>query len=640
MCGINGIIQFSGRRTPEELRALVHAMNEQIVHRGPNHEGLYADAHCAIGMRRLSIIDLAGGLQPIWNETRTMAIVFNGEIYNFQSVRERLVSCGHHFATSSDTEVILHGYEEWGLEVLPKLEGMFAFAIYDQAKRQWLLARDRIGEKPLYYHHNGQCLVFGSELKSLLATGLVLREIDAAALSTYFQLTYIPAPQTIFQNVHKLLPATAMTIDAQGEVKTHSYWELPRNLEENLISDYGECKRQLREAMCRSVEQRLVSDVPLGAFLSGGFDSSIVVGIMAEVAGKQINTFTIGFPDKQHDETALAQLVAKRHNTNHTILKLDWETVLENIDHLLGNIDEPFADSSLISTYAVSLMAKKHVTVVLTGDAGDELFAGYNKYLANYYSDLYRKIPRFLRKNLLEKLFDCMPQTGYLVNKIKKVLRSADLTEYDRIVFMMSLGFKPDELAQLLPELPIVPMDFLQSQYEYFTSGDHQTRTQYVDLKTVLEGDMLPKVDRASMLASLETRVPLLDSKVVELAYRIPTRYKIARRERKIIWKDTFRDLLPPELFQAPKHGFGVPMEQFLRTVFHERLHHYASADFLEAQGLFDSAFIQEMIRRHDLKQENRFSELWAFFVFQNWYDRTMKQVRNTPPPNLNSTSS
>ncbi len=625
MCGINGFIQFDGTRTSDEMHRIVHIMNEQIIHRGPDSEGLFSDNHCALGMRRLSIIDLEGGQQPVWNEAHTMAIVFNGEIYNFKTLRKRLLDLGHHFTTVSDTEVILHGYEEWGLSVLEQLEGMFAFAIYDQEKQQWFLARDRIGEKPLYYYKSNNFFIFGSELKSLISSCLISKEINFEALSIYFQLTYIPAPFCIFKNVQKLMPSKALIIDCKGNIKEHLYWNLNENINDGLIQDYDECKRRLRSTMFKAVEQRLISDVPLGAFLSGGFDSSIIVGIMASISSRQIDTFTIGFPDKVHDETALAALVAKKHHTNHTVLKIDWDNVLLNIDTLLKNIDEPFADSSLIASYAVSSLAKKHVSVVLTGDAGDELFAGYNKYLANYYATRYKMLPYFLRKTVFENIIKLLPKHSYFTSRVKKVIHSADLTDFERIVYMMSLGFKPDELETLLPKLPICQMDFIQEQYRYLQSADNQTRTQYVDLRTVLEGDMLPKVDRASMLASLETRVPLLDTQVVELSYRIPTQYKINKRERKIIWKDTFRDLLPNELFSARKHGFGVPMATWLKTVFEDKLHYYSSIDFLEHQGLFDCQYIQNMILSHKQEHENRFSELWTLFVFQNWYERMIK---------------
>jgi asparagine synthase (glutamine-hydrolysing) len=624
MCGINGFIQFHENYSREGMEKIVHQMNNKIIHRGPNHEGLYSDDLCSLGMRRLSIIDLTGGCQPIWNESNDMMIVFNGELYNYRDLREHLVSHGHVFSTSSDTEVVLHGFEEYGTSFLKQMEGMYAFCIYNTKEKKWFLGRDRIGEKPLYYYLNQKFMLFGSELKSLIATELVPMVIDKDALSTYFQLTYIPAPYTILQGVYKLLPASVMTIDNAGNTITEQYWNLDDSVEQ--ITDYDECKKKLREALFKSVEQRMVSDVPLGAFLSGGFDSSIIVGIMSHISDEPINTFTIGYHEKEYDESDLAGLVAKRNNTNHHVLTMDWNTVLEDLDLLLGNIDEPFADSSLIATYAVSKMTKQHVTVALTGDAGDELFAGYNKYLISYYGEKYNKLPKLIRKSVVEPLVERMPAKSSMVRKAKKVINTVGMDSFHQRKQLMSLGLKPAELELVMKDSYVNPMTFIKEQYEEMSRYDDQTRAQYVDLKTVLEGDMLQKVDRASMLASLETRVPMLDTNVIELAYRMPTKYKINKTERKIILKDTFHDLLPKELFHAPKHGFSVPIGEWLETVLKEKLLCYADAEFLEEQGLFSYEEVHKLIKSHFAHRENRYSELWAFFVFQNWYVRYFKR--------------
>jgi asparagine synthase (glutamine-hydrolysing) len=420
-----------------------------------------------------------------------------------------------------------------------------------------------------------------------------------------------------------LLPASIITIDNAGNTITEQYWNLDDSVEQ--ITDYDECKRKLRDALFKSVEQRMISDVPLGAFLSGGFDSSIIVGIMSHISAEPINTFTIGYHEKEYDESDLAGLVAKRNNTNHHVLTMDWNTVLEDLDLLLGNIDEPFADSSLIATYAVSKMTKQHVTVALTGDAGDELFAGYNKYLISYYGEKYNKLPKFIRKSVVEPLVERMPAKSSMVRKAKKVINTVGMDSFHQRKQLMSLGLKPAELELVMKDSYVNPMTFIKEQYEEMSGYDEQTRAQYVDLKTVLEGDMLQKVDRASMLASLETRVPMLDTNVIELAYRMPTKYKINKTERKIILKDTFHDLLPKELFHAPKHGFSVPIGEWLETVLKEKLLCYADAEFLEEQGLFSYEEVHKLIKNHFIHRENRYSELWAFFVFQNWYVRYFK---------------
>lgn len=625
MCGINGFIQFNRIKNAAEMRMLVHSMNEKIVHRGPNAEGLFADDLCALGMRRLSIIDLQSGNQPIWNEAHDMAIIFNGELYNFKSLREELKALGHAFATNSDTEVVLHGIESFGTAFLQKMEGMYAFAVYNLKKKTWLLARDRIGEKPLYYYRTQDGILFGSELKSLLATGMVPKEIDRNAMSMYFQLTYIPAPYSILRNVYKLPQASYMLIDSDGSVTCEKYWDIENTGSEQRITDYSEGKKLLREVLYKSVEQRMISDVPLGAFLSGGFDSTIIVGIMSQLSAKPVDTFTIGYKEKQFDESPLAQLVAEKNHTNHHVLTMDWESVISDFDTLLGNIDEPFADSSLIATYAVSKMTKQYVTVALTGDAGDELFAGYNKYLIAYYGDRYRKIPKLLRKAIVEPLVNLIPVENQMARKARKVINAANMELYEQRKNMMSLGFKPDELTRLMQDGFVDPMQFIREHYDRLTNYDEQTRAQYVDLKVVLEGDMLPKVDRASMLSSLETRVPMLDSKVIELAYRLPASFKINKTNRKIILKDTFRDLIPEELFHAPKHGFAVPIGKWLETILKEQLLKYADKEYLEAQGLFNADYINRIINEHMTHKADRYSELWAFYVFQNWYERIMR---------------
>lgn len=624
MCGINGIIQFRHTFKKEEITHLVHEMNEKIIHRGPNAQGIFADENCALGMRRLSIIDIQGGIQPIWNESHDKLIVFNGELYNYKLLRKQLEEKGHIFSTNSDTEVVLHGFEDRGTKFLKEMEGMFAFAIYDVLLKKWTIARDRVGEKPLYYFRSKELFIFASELKSILSTGIVKREIDRDALSIYFQLTYIPAPKSIIKDVYKLKPATVLSIDHSGNIHEEKYWKLDIDQEDAEYQDYTICKKKLREALFASVEQRMISDVPLGAFLSGGFDSSIIVGIMAQISKDPVNTFTIGFKEKQYDESPLAQLVAEKHNTNHHVLMLDWDKVFEDLDELLNNMDEPFADSSLIATYVVSKMTKEYVTVALTGDAGDELFAGYDKYLISYYGELYKKIPMIIRKTLIEPGIKTLPVYSNLSRKANKVINAENLDIYEQRKQLMCLGFKATELKQLMKNGMVDPMNFIEDEYKYLKNRDEQLRTQYVDFNIVLEGDMLAKVDRASMLASLETRVPLLDSRVIELAFKMPTEFKINKKNRKIIWKDTFKDLIPEELFHAPKHGFRVPIGKWLATSLKEQLYKYIAPDFIQEQRLFSEAYIKQLVEKHISHKENRYSELWTFFVFQQWYEKNI----------------
>lgn len=626
MCGINGLIKLNLRFDCGNMKETVHLMNEQIFHRGPDSEGLYADEYCALGMRRLSIIDLKTGNQPIWNETRELMIVFNGEMYNYLSLRNELIGKGHSFYTNSDTEVVLHGYEEYGTDFFDKMEGMYAFAIYDLKQKSWIIVRDRIGEKPLYYTYTKDFFLFGSELKSLISTGLIKKVIDKEALSIYFQLTYIPAPYSIFEDVKKLPPASYMTIDAEGRIEIRKYWELKIDHDDR-FQDYEWCKKQLREIFMNAVESRMVSDVPVGAFLSGGIDSTVIVGAMSQIAKKPVNTFTIGFEDKRHDESHLASLVAKKYHTNHRILPLNWDEAVDSISHVLSKMNEPFADSSLIATYVVSKMAKEYVSVILTGDAGDEIFAGYNKYLISYYGNKYNRIPKILRKGLIEPFVRILPSKSEFAKKANKVIGSSSMNIFEQRKYLMSLGFKPAELPSLMSDIPVSDMSFIREQYDALDC-EEQTKAQFVDLNTVLEGDMLTKVDRASMLASLETRVPMLDRKLIDFAFSIPAKFKINNKNRKIILKDTFREMIPDELLRAPKHGFSVPMDKWLENNLNGQLLKYADREFLERQGLFDYDYLQSVIIEHMTHKKNRFSELWTFYVFQDWYCRIIDKAQ------------
>lgn len=626
MCGICGYFQFLPQRSEHEIYELIHSMTGQIVHRGPDAKGIFCRNNAGLGMRRLSIIDIETGNQPIFNEDESLAIVLNGEIYNFKTLRHELEKKGHQFTTQSDTEVVLHCYEEYGLGCLNKLEGMFVFAIYDLCNERLLLARDRFGEKPIFYYHDERYFVFGSELKCLSGTGLIKKEIDQKALMQYLQLTYIPAPLSIFRNVLKLMPATWMTIDQAGKSKSGKYWELECS-PNNLIHDYDACRKQLREAVFDSVEQRMVSDVPIGTFLSGGIDSTIVTSVMATISKKPISTFTIGYREKSFDESKRAQIVADKYKTDHHMHVLDSDAALAELDHILENMDEPFADSSLIATYMVSKYARQSVKVILTGDCGDELFAGYSKYLIDYYAVMYRKVPKVLRKGIIEPIVSLLPVSSSIARKAGKVIKNVGHNVFEQRRQLMCLGFKRDEMERLILDGQHLEksLDFVKPVYDkLFGICDEITQAQYVDLNIVLEGDMFPKVDRASMLASLETRAPLIDTVIVELAYRIPSEYKINRRKQKIILKDAFSDLIPDELLNAPKHGFGVPVGRWLRDEMREELFRLMDPIFLENQGIFNADYIRFIADEHINGRHNRSSELWTFFVFQRWYLRWM----------------
>lgn len=627
MCGINGFIKLGSKdnHSREWMGNRVHSMNERIIHRGPDSEGLHTDDNCSLGMRRLSIIDLDTGSQPIYSADRTKLIVFNGEIYNYRNLRDQLIAEGCVFNTKSDTEVVLQGIIKHGKGFINRLEGMFAFCYYDSESNSYLLARDRVGEKPLYYYKKDDFFIFGSELKSLLSTGLIAKEIDEAALTTYFQLAYIPAPMCIIKGVRKLMPSIIMEIDGEtGEIKTTKYWKLTVSDDEQ-YRDYDYCKKQLREKLFHSVEQRMIADVPLGAFLSGGFDSAIIVGVMSQLSSHPIDTFTIGFKERAYDESDLAAITAKRNGTNHHMIILDWDEAVKDIDELLDNIDEPFADPSLVASYVVSKKTKEYVTVALTGDASDELFAGYNKYLMGYYGDIYKRVPRVLRKTLIEPIIHHLPHSSSLYRKASKVVENAEIPVALQAKRLMSRAFSHSEVEQLIPGVTVNRLNFIKQQYEELQdvgTVDDQKRLQYVDFHTVLEGQMLPKVDRSSMKASLETRVPMLDREVIELAFAMPSEFKIRKRQRKIILKDAFKDMLAPELFKAPKHGFDAPIGIWLDGALRKQLDKYSSKEYLGKLQLFNKDCIDSVIAERQNLNIEWSTKLWSFFVFQHWYER------------------
>ncbi len=624
MCGINGFMAKEPN-TAENNINLIKRMNSLIVYRGPDDEGIYADTRAALGMRRLSIIDLCTGRQPIYNEDGTKVIVFNGEIYNYVQLREDLLHKGHVFKTKSDTETILHAYEEYGIGCLDKLNGMFAFAVYDIKEKELLVARDRAGEKPLYYYNGNERFVFASELKSIIKVFDINKKINLTALNQYLALTYIPAPLTIFNGIYKL-EAGCYILYKNGELSKGRYWDIDSR-ESDLIYSYEDCKKKLREYMFDSVEKKMISDVPLGAFLSGGIDSSIVVGIMSKLSSKPVETFTIGFKIKDFDESGRAETVAERNKTNHHIHFLDYNDAVGELDTILDTFDEPFADSSSIPTYFVSKFAREYVTVVLTGDAGDELFAGYSKYLVNYYSDMYNKIPLLFRRNVFEKIVLSLPDKGSMTRKMRKVIENAGKGTFEKRRNLMFLGFNETKMHELLGKSYFVDKscDFIENIYYGNREFDELTKALYTDFKVVLEGDMLVKVDRMSMLNSLETRVPLLDKSIIELAFRIPSEFKLDRRNQKRILKDTFKDLIPEEVLNKTKHGFAVPIGEWFKGPLKGSLAELLSEDFIQEQGIFNFYYIKKLLEEHFTERVNNAYPLWALFVFQRWYLKYFK---------------
>lgn len=626
MCGINGLIDFHCKYSAVQKTAIVHKMNEAIVYRGPDHEGMYVEELVAMGMRRLAIIDLSTGNQPIFNEDHSISIVFNGEIYNFRDLREELIELGHTFKTLTDTEVIVHGYEEYGSGIFSKLDGMFAISIYDNILKKVILARDRIGEKPLYYYKNSHILVFGSELKSLMTTGWVPKTINKLALNQYFQLTYIPSPLSIYKDVYKIMPGSYMEIHMDGTINDNAYWSLKLENEPLAGVSQKELQKELYSLMVQSVKERMVSDVPIGVFLSGGIDSTIITALMSRISPKPVNTYTIGFDEKEYDERSRAKLIADLYKTNHHEYVLNYSHALPVLNQLLEQMDEPFADSSVLPTYFISQFAKRDVKVILTGDAGDELFLGYNKYLILYYKNLYRKIPRLIRKHVIEHLVRSIPDTTVITRKLNKVISYADLEGFDLWKNLMSNAFKENELELLFKEgyyqkNSLKPIEHL---YEDTDETNELQKVQLVDMQILLEGDMLTKIDRMSMLNSLEVRTPMLSKNIIRFARSLQPEYKLSKKKSKKILKDAFSPIFPKGFHKLPKSGFSVPVDYWFRNELKAELEATLSQEFIIEQGIFNYHYIQLILNEHFTKKRNRKSELWALFVFQKWYMRQL----------------
>lgn len=620
MCGINGFYDFNKKYDKEECRNLIHRMNEKILYRGPDHEGIYQYQNLTMGMRRLSILDLDSGNQPIYNEFKDLAIVFNGEIYNFRSLRQKLEKSGHRFYTNTDTEVIIHAYEEYGCGFLEQLDGMFAISIYNTKTKELLIARDRMGEKPLYYYKDNDYFLFGSELKSLISTNIIKKQISRRALNQYLQLTYIPAPLTIYENVFKLLPGHYLTITADGNIKDTVYWNL-KNISLNNSITYREAQDNLSKLVTKSIKNCMVSDVPVGSFLSGGIDSGTIVGIMSKLSERPIDTFTIGFHEKQYDERLNAKKTSDLNKTNHHEYVLEYKEVLNSINTILKNMDEPFADPSILPTYFISKFARNYVKVVLTGDAGDELFLGYSKYLINYYSKIYHFFPKWMRY-IFKSIVMNLPDKSSTTRKLRKVLKNADKNIFDQHKSLMCLGFKEPELKKLLKKSlwDSESLQFISQKYNELKDFPDYAKMQYTDLAIVLEGDMLAKVDRMSMINSLETRTPLLSKEIVEFAFSLPYKFKIKGTNKKRIMKSTFKTLLPEKLEKKRKTGFDIPLDCWFRNELKSLIEELLNKDEIIHQGIFNENYITQILEEHNTGKVNRMYEIWTLIVFQKWY--------------------
>jgi asparagine synthase (glutamine-hydrolysing) len=619
MCGITGIFEF--QRKEEIPRDLVHRMNETIVHRGPDDEGIYVGPGIGLGFRRLSIIDLAGGHQPISNEDGRIWVMLNGEIYNYPELRKDLESRGHRFATRSDTETIVHLYEEYGAQCFSRLRGMFAVVLWDSRKEKLLLARDRVGKKPLFYFADNRRILFGSELKAILAADSLPRVLDHQALSDYFSLGYIPAPKTIYRAIRKVLPGHYLEASASG-IRETSYWELSfGNVENRREEEWCEL---LRHELCEATRVRLMSDVPLGAFLSGGLDSSSVVAMMSHLMKRPVTTCSIGFEEQEYNEANFARQVAQQFHTDHHE-EVVRPNALEILNKLVWHYDEPFADSSAIPTYYVSRAARRHVTVALGGDGGDESFAGYRRYVFDQWENRLRRfVPQLFRRAVFGPLGRWYPALAWAprIFRAKATLQSLSRSPLEGYFNSISI-FRPQEKSRLFTAdfhqtlAGYDSIEVLRYHYDRAGTDDLLSRIQYVDIKTYLPDDILVKVDRASMAVSLEVRAPLVDHCLMERAAAIPSPLKLNGRTGKLIFKKMMSSALSDDILYRSKQGFAVPLDRWFRAELRDMAYDaiFSSAD----DGLLDRRFLKKIWDQHQQRRYDRSAHLWTVLMFQKW---------------------
>jgi asparagine synthase (glutamine-hydrolysing) len=628
MCGICGI--YSPHTSGVDYGTL-QKMTDAIVHRGPDDSGYFIDKSVGIGMRRLSIIDLESGHQPIHNEDESLWIVFNGEIYNYKMLRPHLEQNGHQFLTESDTEVILHLYEDMGMDCVSRLNGMFAFAIWDSKKKRLFLARDRIGVKPLHYAEIKEGLVFGSEIKSILQDQRVPRKVNSHALREYLGFEYIPGSETMFQGIFKLLPGHILTFDHQG-LSIRPYWDLnyPVNRSNQPLDVIT---NNLYDRLKKSIEMRMISDVPLGAFLSGGIDSSSIVGIMSEISDQPIQTFSIGFDDKSYNELSYARKVADLFNTEHHE-KIITPDVVNLVHTIIQYLDEPLADVSVFPTYLVSQLAASKVKVALSGDGGDEIFAGYDWYKASKADAYYHRLPCTLR-NSIGYVANAVPPSKKkkgLVNEIKRFVEGAN--NPDDLYHIRWQYFITDSERKSLvsdehqkSDLQVGPSGLINFYYTQNSAPDRLSREQYVDLKMYLPDDILVKVDRMSMANSLEARVPFLDYTFVEFAATIPSDLKLRGLVSKYILKKSMGKLLPHEILYRKKQGFSIPMKNWLKDELQGLMSELLSPGRIREDGFFNEDYTKKIIQQHIEGKRNNAHQIWSLMLFNLWYEKYILQA-------------
>ena len=634
MCGITGAVWTEPNRNIDS--DVLGRMTRVLRHRGPDDEGHYASElrlrppyesmpGVALGFRRLSIIDVEGGHQPLSNEDGTVWLVFNGEIYNFADLRHRLEGAGHRFRTRCDSETIVHLYEDEGLDCFEHLNGMFAVAIWDSVHRRLVLARDRIGQKPLVYHHQPGRLLFASQIKSLLEVPGVSRDVDAAAVDEYLTYQYVPHPNTIFRGIRKLPPGH-LAVYQDDKLEVRPYWQPDYSFEQPI--DEATAVEQLRTLLADSVRLRMQSDVPLGAFLSGGVDSSLIVALMQQESSRQVKTFSIGFPVAEYDESRYARQVAQHLGTEHQSFEVTPDAV-DILPELVWHYDEPFADSSAIPTWCVSQLTRQHVTVALSGDGGDELFCGYPRYRAVALGAMLDRAGP-LRHVLASRWWQSLPASPRqksLMRRLKKFTAALAKTPCRRYLDWICI-FDETRRAELyedafFEQLPgSDPFGFLQRAWSNAGRRDPVTAASLADLQTYLPCDLMTKVDVASMAHSLECRQPFLDHRLVEWAARLPLRYKLQRGGGKRILQQAFHDMLPPEIWRRPKMGFGVPLDHWFRKELRDLTHDTLLSESAASRPYFRGDSVARLVRQHERGEFDHAYRLWALLFFELWLRR------------------
>jgi asparagine synthase (glutamine-hydrolysing) len=633
MCGISGIFDTRARR--DVPRGILVAMNDAIAHRGPDDDGFHFEPGVGLGHRRLSIIDLSTGHQPLYNEDHTVCVVFNGEIYNYQDLVVELSARGHAFRTKSDTEVIVHAWEEWGEACVTRFRGMFAFALWDRNRETFFLARDRLGVKPMYYTvlPDGM-LLFGSELKALLAHPSLVRVIDPQTVEEYFALGYVPEPRTVFKDVFKLPPAHTLAIRrGQPIPASREYWDVRFDTGANAssIGDAEACE-ELVARLKESVKLRMISDVPLGAFLSGGVDSSAVVAMMAGLSSGAVNTCSIGFKEAKYDESEYAQQVADRYHTTHRREIVESDD-FDLIDTLARLYDEPYADSSAIPTYRVCQLARKNVTVALSGDGGDETFGGYRRYKFHLLEEKLRStFPLGMRRPVFGALGRAYPKADWAprVFRAKSTFEALGRDSVEAYFHTMSLVRQPMRQALYSPALKrelagYDAIEVMRRHAQRAPTDDPLAQIQYIDLKTYLVGDINTKVDRAAMAHSLEVREPLMDHPLVEWMATLPSSLKIRNGEQKFLLKKAMEPYLPNEIMYRPKMGFSIPLAQWFRGPLAARVRSSLLGPRLADTGWFDQGALKRMVEQHQSGARDHSTPIWTALMFDAFLKNVVK---------------